>query len=566
MTTLNYTITIPSHFPSSHSAPTSAMRSEPFLASSPVAGFGEYEEFAPDDFKAYQTAQKTHALIVATLIGTGTMGTIIATAFIPPLIWATPIIFISLAVWGVRTYLKYCASQNHFPPSLIAGLNPQDFQAKRAGEHIRENGSAHVLTDATETKKCRLDLIRNAQSSIFLSCYMGEESLDEALDLIKERMAQKRELKVFILGSDHFLTPENKKKLDHLNATYSDRFFCVFNPEMYHSQHPKGGPQVLSTNHIKLMSIDQGAYSIIGGSALRPFWDTVTGTEHLTKLRPTFDIFHNPLEAKGFRDMDFAFKSAPGGAGTTAFLEGAKLMLRYAHLQNPELAQKLKMQFLEVMRSPARTTQVPYLDFRPGRSDNVEMKLFATGPDHTRNSYLHALIDLINNAQHKIVLGHMYFHPPQQFIDALSNAAKRGVKIHLITNSKDKEAPLAHRFFVDLAQNNYRQLFEKEGHQNIKVHEFYRANTTYHKKVAVIDDRYTGFGSSNLGTKSIEENPADYEFNGIVDSSVFAAETMRVLHKDMELSHEVPPEKARNPSWDTCLLARFQQLVMTNIL
>lgn len=566
MTTLNYPIPIPSHLQFPNPTSTSPMRSPPFSISLPTAGFGEYEEFFPKDFKAYQTTQKTHALIVAALIGTVTIGTIIATVFFHPLLWVAPIVFIGLAVLSVRTYLKYSASQNHFPPSLIEGLNSQDFEAKRTGELIQENGLAHVLSDAVDTKKYRLDLIRNAQSSIFLSTYMGEESFDEALDLIKSRMTEVRALKVFLFGSNHFLTEENKKRIAHLHSLFPDRFFSVFNPEIYHSQHPKDGSYAFSTNHIKLMSIDQGAYSIIGGSALRPFWANVTGTEHLTKIRSTFDFFYNPLEAKGFRDMDFAFKSAPKGAGTTAFLEGAKLMLRYAYLQDPQLAQTLKAQMIEVMRSPMPATRVPDLDSRPRSASNVRMKLYATGPDHTQNSYLHALIDLINNAQDKIVLGHMYFHPPQHFIDALSNAAKRGVKIHIITNSKDKEAPLAHRFFVDLAQNKYRQLFEKEGHQNVNVYEFYRANTTYHKKAIVIDDRYTGFGSSNLGTKSLGENPADYEFNAVVDSPTFALETMRVLQKDVELSNQVSPEKARNPSWDTRLLAHFQELVMTNIL
>jgi phosphatidylserine/phosphatidylglycerophosphate/cardiolipin synthase-like enzyme len=569
-TFLDYTITVPSNSQWTHSGATSQTQiqsqSPPFFASSPLAGFGEYEEFSTEDFKDYQAAQKSHALVVAALIGTTGAGVIVATLFFPVLVWVAPIGIVALAVVGVRTYLKYNASQNHFPPTLTAGLSPQDFQAKRVGELIHERGSAVALSDSTETKKCRMDLIRNAQSSIFLSCYMGEEAFDEALDLIKERMEQNRGLKVFIFGSDHFLTSENRRRIDHLKTTYADRFSALLNQEIYHSHHPKVGSQFLSTNHIKLTVIDQGAYSIIGGSALRPFWTDVTGTEHLTKARMTFDFLLNPLEAKGFRDMDFAFKSAPGGAGTTAFLEGAKLMVRYAHLQDPELAQKLKAQFLEVMRSPAPTTQVPTLDSRPDRAHDVDMKLYSTGPDHTQNSYLHALIDLVNNAREKVVIAHMYFHPPQQLIDALSHAAKRGVKIEIITNSKNRENPIAHRFFVDLAQDKYRQLFEREGHHNVKVHEFYRANTTYHKKVVVVDDRYTGFGSSNLGTKSLEENPADYELNAIADSRSFAAATMRVLQKDMELSDEVPAEKAKNLSWDTRLLARFQEYVMTNIL
>jgi phosphatidylserine/phosphatidylglycerophosphate/cardiolipin synthase-like enzyme len=537
----------------------------PFSSSSPRAGFGEYEGFSPDNFKAHQTAQKTHGLIVAALIGTAAIGVVIATAFFPVLIGASPIALIGLALLGVRTYLKYCAVHNHFPPSLTTGLNPRDFQAKRVGELIQETGSAHVLPHSIESKKCKLDLIRNAQSSIFLSCYMGKETFDEVLDLIKERVEQKRDLKVFILTSNYFLTTQNRKRIDFLKTTYPNQFFAVFNPEIYHSQHPKRSRQLFSTNHIKLTAIDQGAYAVIGGSALIPAWTDVTGTEHLTKLNSPMDIF-NPVEAKGYRDMDFAFKSAPGGAGTTAFLEGAKLMLRYAHLQDPDLAFKLKAQFLEVMQSTARVAQIPSLDARTDRANDVKMKLFATGPDHTQNSYLHALIDLINNAKTKVVISHLFFHPPQQLIDALSNGAKRGVKIEIITNGKDKESPSAHGLFVDLARDKYRQLFEREGHQNVKVREFYRANTTYHKKIVVVDDRYVGFGSSNFGIKSLADSPADYEFNGIADSPVLAAATNRILQKDIELSNEVSPEKGKHPTWGTRFRARFQEFFMTPFL
>ena len=537
-----------------------------FTAASPAFGFGAYENFKREEFEGYHTTEKVNALIVSALIGTAAAAMIVATTFFPILIWCAPFAFLGLAVAGVKTYLRYCATQCHFPPHLVEELEPQRFHTKKVGEFIQERGAALPLADSTETHRYRLDLIRSAQKSIFLSLYMGEESLDEALDLMKTRMQQNRELKIFLFGSDHFLTPENHARLNALQTAYPDRFFSTLNPEMYHSQHPSFSPQCLSTNHIKLMSIDQGAYTIIGGSALRPFWTQVTGTQHLEKVEDTFDCFKNPIEAKGFRDMDFAFKSAPGGAGTTAFLEGAKLMVRYAHLQDPQGAERLKTQFLDLMRTPAPATTIATFDSRPDKAENIGIKLFSSGPDHIQNSYLHALIERINQARTRIVIGHMYFHPPQIFIDALINAAKRGVKIDIITNSKDKQAPGAHRFFTDLAQVNYRQLFENEGRENVRVFEFYRANTTYHKKAIVIDDLYTGFGSSNLGKKSLEDNPADYEFNAIASSPAFAAATMRVLQTDISLSNQMDPEKARNPSWDTRLLAVFQNLVMSHIL
>ncbi len=556
MPSLDFTLTLPPNF----SFPS------PERQAPSAKGFGEYQEFSDENFKVQQTAEKTHALICILLMGAAATSVIAAAVILHLSPVAAAVALGGLSAAGGAAYLKFHTIRNQFSPSLTSGLNPHDFNAKRVEEVIQEQGSAYVIADSVESKKCKLDLIRHAQSSIFLSCYMGEETYDEVLDLIKQRMEQNSVLKVFIFGSDYFLTPENKKRLNALQSAHPDRFFMVMNPEIYLNQRPGSGNFALSTNHIKLMAIDQGAYSVVGGTALLPYWGDVRGTEHLGKGKAVFDIFRNPIEATGFRDMDFAFKSALNGAGATAFLEGAKLMLRYAYMQAPEKAAKLKTTFQELMRRPAAATSVPGLDGRGDRANNVRMKWYSTGPDHTRNSYLHALIDLINHATQKIRIAHMYFHPPQSLIDALSNAAQRGVKIEIIANSKGKESPLAHRFFADLAQNKYRQLFEKEGNQNVKVHEFYRANTTYHKKVIVVDDRHTAFGSSNLGKKSLEEDPSDYEFNGIVESPEFARETMRVLQKDIELSDAVSPEKARNPSWGTRLLAWFQEKVMAHIL
>lgn len=554
---LNYTFTLPTQ---SHTlAPA-------FSESIPSCGFGEYQNFTASEFEGYQTAQKTSSLVVFSLLGVGSVAVIAATVAFSLPVLIIPVTLIGAAIFGVRTYLKCQASLACFPPDLTQGLSPENFQGKRVGELFHENGSGLILKDSIESKKYKLDLIRNAQTSIFLSSYMGEESFDEALDLIKERMEQKKELKVFILGSDLFLTASNKKRLEELNTLHPDRFFCVFNPEIYYSEHPSGGGPRLSTNHIKLMAIDQGAYTISGGSALRPFWTDVTGEDHLPQLKTGLFNLYNPLEAKGFRDMDFAFKSSPRGAGMTSFLEGAKLMLRYAHMQSPELAIKLKTQFLTLMRAPLPVTTVPSIDTHPDKVDRFGMKVYSTGPDHVQNSYLHALLDLVNNAQEKIVIAQMFFHPPQELIDALIEASERGVKIEIITNSKTEEIPLAHRFFSDLAQVKYRQLFEGEDRDNVKVHEFYRANTTYHKKVVIVDDQYTAFGSSNFGFKCLEENPADYEFNSIVDSQAFASKTMDVLNRDISLSQEVDPESARNPSLETRIFAWLQEHVMTPLL
>lgn len=537
-----------------------------FAQNEKISGFGEYQGFDFNDFEGYQSAQKTHFIVQTLLLGAVCIAGIAATIVLTGSLWAAPILIVPIAILGVRAYLNQQACSNYFPPDLIDGLQPSDFGGKHVGECIQETGSALVLKNAIESKRYKLDLISQAEQSIFMSCYMGEESLDEALDLIQQRMEQKPDLKVFILGSDHFLTSENKRRFEHLLSQYPDRFFAVFNPEVYYSQHPSGGRPMLSTNHIKLMAIDQGAYAIIGGCALRPFWSDVSGEDNLNSLEQAGVDLLNPLEAKGFRDMDFAIKSQAKGSGMTAFLEGAKLMLRYAYMQSPEIATNLKNQFLQLMHLRRVQTHVASIDDNPSQVRTFDINLYSTGPDHVRNSYLENMIQLINQAQSKIVIAHMFVHPPQALMDALIAAAERGVKIQIITNSTDPQAPLAHYFFHPLARKNLKELFKHNRCNNIKLYEYNQANITYHKKVMIVDDKYTAFGSTNLGLKSLDELASDYEFNAIVRSWDFARMTQEVIQRDIELSREIPSNEILNPSWKALAAAHIQEHTIVHLL
>ena len=82
----------------------------------------------------------------------------------------------------------------------------------------------------------------------------------------------------------------------------------------------------------------------------------------------------------------------------------------------------------------------------------------------------------------------------------------------------------------------------------------------------VVDDKYTAFGSSNLGLKSLDPNPSDYEFNAVLSSPEFAERTMRVLEKDIELSRPVSIEKARDLPWKTRFFAWIQEQTISHIL
>lgn len=81
---LDYTITLSPNLVFPPPMAQERIPSPPFSASVATAGFGEYQNFAPADFNAHQTTQKTNALITSILLGVAAAGVVAATVFIPP--------------------------------------------------------------------------------------------------------------------------------------------------------------------------------------------------------------------------------------------------------------------------------------------------------------------------------------------------------------------------------------------------------------------------------------------------------------------------------------------------
>lgn len=475
---------------------------------------------------------------------------------------------------GLTVGLDYVSNWMHIPENLTSGLNSSNLNTEMPIE------SALILKDAKESKEYKHELIRNAKSSIFLSCYMGAETLDETLDLIKECLAKNPKLKVFLLGSDYFLTSTNKKKLNELKNEYPDNYFGVFHPEICLTKKIlQSDAYHFTTNHIKLTAIDEGSYFIIGGCALMPTWCNGSGDTNL--IRKGARDFLNPVDAEGYRDMDFVFHDKESkddndysGPGRTAFLEGMKLMLRYAYYQNPIVGENLKEEMIKLLNNPTSVepTIVPAFESREEKVSDTKIRLFASGPEHIQNNYLDGLCNLIENAKLKIVIAHMYFHPPKKLMDAITAAAQRGVNIEIITNTIENETPGAHDTFVNLAHSYCKEIIKCQEYKpekiesNIKIYGFYRANTTFHKKVVIVDDKFTALGSSNFGLKSLEDNPADYEFNAIVDSEEFAKKTMDVLKKDINMSTLITPEKLLNSPYSASLRTLMQYCFYTPLL
>jgi cardiolipin synthase len=109
--------------------------------------------------------------------------------------------------------------------------------------------------------------------------------------------------------------------------------------------------------------------------------------------------------------------------------------------------------------------------------------------DHVLQLYLHA----IRAATKSITIENAYFVPPPALREALVDASRRGVKVRVLTNSKESSDM---GFVVDAARYFYDELLEA----GVEIHE--QRGGTLHSKTASFDGQYAIIGSYNLNGRS----------------------------------------------------------------
>lgn len=146
------------------------------------------------------------------------------------------------------------------------------------------------------------------------------------------------------------------------------------------------------------------------------------------------------------------------------------------------------------------------------------LALLASRDNHRRRDDIERLYRIaIRAARTRIVIANAYFFPGYRLLHALTNAAKRGVKVQLILQG-NPDMPVA-RF---ITQTLYRFL-AKAG---VEIHEY--CERPIHAKVAVIDGEWSTVGSSNLDPLSLSLN---LEANVFVADRDFAQELTTSLER-----------------------------------
>ena len=158
-----------------------------------------------------------------------------------------------------------------------------------------------------------------------------------------------------------------------------------------------------------------------------------------------------------------------------------------------------------------------------------------------RNTIANAYLEAMRAARVSIIIANAYFFPGLRFRSALTNAARRGIRVTILLQGKS-DHPLLHY----AAQALYGLLLRA----GIQVFEYQQG--FLHAKVAVIDQKWATVGSFNIDPFSLF---LARESNVAILDSPFAAELDASLHQVIANSaQELTLNTLGRQSWPTRLL------------
>jgi cardiolipin synthase A/B len=347
-----------------------------------------------------------------------------------------------------------------------------------------------LLQDGPATYEAMFAAIRGARAHINVESFIvedGEVGMKFA-DLLVERQAQGVQVNLIYDSVGAFGT--KKAYFDRLKA--AGVAVVEFNP--IDPRAVKKAWKLNHRDHRKLMVVD-GRTAFLGGINISSVYSSGSSF--------------------GRRTPDRA--SEPGGWRDT-----------HIQIDGPVVADFQKL-FLTTWNKQ-RGTPVGDRDYFPALEPQGKELVRAVGstPDDSFSRIYLTLISAIMNAEKQVCITNAYFVPDPQLLEALLDAAGRGVDVRLILPSHSDSALTFHA-----GRSYYTQLLEG----GVKIHE--RRGSTLHAKTAVIDGVWSCVGSSNLDWRSALDND---EINAVMVGREFATQMLNAYAGDRAESHSIDLE------------------------
>lgn len=344
---------------------------------------------------------------------------------------------------------------------------------------FREGNAVTFYEQGRDALAAMLEAIREARTRVHLETYIlrSDHTGRRFLDALAERARSGVTVRLLIDGfGSRGVDPA---ALAGLRRAGGD--VVVFNP--LHRFMPRWLPR--RRDHRKILTVD-GAVAFTGGLNVGDeYWDGHGG-------------------AGGWRDTHLAVRGPLVRDLEAVFLEG------WFRADGPDLAWD------------------DLLAETPAPAGHVRGSVLPDGPVYRRRRVRDLMVAALRGARRRARLSSPYFAPGGAVLDALEDAARRGVEIDLVVAGEPTDHPLLRR----AAHALFPPLFAR----GVRVHEYEGA--MMHAKVALFDDRFAIVGSSNLDRQSLRHS---YEINLVLEGQEVIARLGATFEADLARARVLDP-------------------------
>ncbi|MBQ6964444.1 MAG: cardiolipin synthase [Bacteroidaceae bacterium] len=343
---------------------------------------------------------------------------------------------------------------------------------------ISDGNSVVLLKTGHEKFVDLFEAVRNAKSFIHLEYFNFRN--DSIAGLLFHLLAQKAAEGVEVRALyDAFGNASNNQPIKHhmhdsINALgiHLVKFDPIRFPWVNH---------IIPRDHRKIVVID-GEVAYTGGMNVADYY-----IEGIPEIGDWHDM-HMRIEGPAVNDLHEIFCRMWYKA-TKEYLTGAKYFPAHKKVGNQRVA---------------------IVDRHPLRSADAIRDLFA---------------EMLNTAQHKVLLINPYFVPTHRVRKALKRAIDRGVEVQILLSAKS-DIPLTPEASHYVGNN-----LAKRG---AKVYLFHGG--FHHTKIMMVDDLYCTVGSSNMDARSLR---CDYEVNTVIFSQKTTDELTHLFNEQLKSSTQM---------------------------
>jgi cardiolipin synthase len=375
-------------------------------------------------------------------------------------------------------------------PTDILGLHTAVVESVTESPLTKGN-KVTLLSDGQATYAAMFEAIKTAKDHINLESYIIEddETGRKFADLLLEKQAKGVLINIIYDSVGSMNTP----------ASYFQRLrdggiqVVGFNPINPLETHEKWG--LTHRDHRKILITD-GKIAIIGGINISEVYSSNPLRRKQTEKAPIH-----------WRDTDIQIKGP-------AVAEFQKLFLdTWQKQEGPELSEGNYFPDLK-------------------EEGNALVRVVGSKAGQTNRITFIMYVSAITFAEHSIHMTNSYFIPDDQILNALTDAAGRGVDVKIILPG------ISDSQLVLYAQRYYYSQLLKSG---VKLYE--HSTSLLHAKTAVIDKVWSTVGSTNMDYLSSLNND---EVNAVILNNEFAVEMEKMFVSDLADSRQIQLDEWEN--------------------